>query len=211
MFPAFCLNAMYAIIIRSCKNFCTSALLSVQALNNSQRKKVISFFGFVSFLCICTSMRIFLMNIVWRSQRPRICIIKTPSKVRVSYWQYQNDLFLICPNWLTDFVVVVKNIPCHCQIHVSRHHHKWQKVLHCYPSKLEGITQLYHKSFNKQVAAVFSVSVNIDFDFDCPSHLIQNMSISQWEVFLAKQRKWGSNNEESVAKKTKSATNSAQN
>ena len=137
---------------------------------------------------------------------------KPLQKFRVDYWfNIKNDRILISSNWLTDFVVVVKNLPYHCQIHVSRHHHKWQKVLHCHLSKLDGITQLYHKSFNKQVAAVFSVSVNIDFDFDCPSHLIQNMSISQWEVFLAKQRKWGSKNEESVAKKTKSATNSAQN
>ena len=70
-----------------------------------------------------------------------------------------------CPNWLTDFAVVVINLPYHSQIHVGRHHHKWQKVLHCYPSKLDGITRPYHKSFDKQVAAVFSVSVNIDFDF----------------------------------------------
>ena len=140
MFPTFCLTAMYAIIIRSCKNFCTSALLSIQAWNNSSSKKVISFFAFVSFLCICTSIRIFLMNIVWRSQCPWKCIIKTPSKVRVSYWQYQNDLFLICPNWLTDFVVVVINLPYHCQIHVSRHHHKWQKVLHCHPFKWDHST-----------------------------------------------------------------------
>ena len=79
-------NAVYVIIIRSCKNFCTSALLSIQPWNNSSSKKVISFFAFVSFLYISSSMRIFLMNIVWRSLCPWNCIIKTPSKVRVHYW-----------------------------------------------------------------------------------------------------------------------------